>query len=975
MKTKLTTLLCLLVMCLFVVASLVACPANGTDGKSAYQIWLDQGNTGTVQDFVNSLRGEAGAAGKGIANVERNEAGELVLTYTDGSTENLGKVVFEDPSVKCNHEFKKYELVKASCVAEGNILNVCTKDCGYAYITYTEKNPENHAELVVASKAATCQEEGVAEHAACEACHWEDTYETIAKVPHDYSNAIVTAPTCEKDGCITYTCQFCGDVDVEVASAANNLFATGHDTIENGRPVIVVDEGANICIDGGQLLTVCGKCFDVCTNCTGKVLKAETVAPTGHVVAADWTVTTTPTLAAAGELSGYCTKCETNASVVLPQLNTADKYTKSTVEPATCTKTGIDKYTITIGAWTGSFEVVTSTKHTFNGVEMDLDKVYKLSDIDGLTLFGNAPATCLDAGKASFNCDDCGEAYLITVMGECEYDEDDLVAEKSKDATCAADGVKVYKCPTCEKETSVTLPKLPHVYTGELKATAPDADGNIKITIKCANYATCENVFSVTCAAGSWTKVEEPASCDKAGKITYTYTYTDPNGVPQQGTLEVPLAQLDHYYDNGVDQIEIDDSDDKTYTYEELKDIFGDDLTGLITFGNVFANCQEGGKFAYVCSGCGTQFLFNATGDHEWLEETTKTPADCENPGKITYTCKHNAEHTDVKVDPAAPVALGHKYKLDEANSDVKNLKFVFVCERDATHVENIEAESSREVTVPADCSHSGSKTLYYTYIDPTTGLETEEKYVVLETYDPTGLHTYGDYHEIDLDKKYTVADLKEIFGADFETAVNFFGNYPTNCQKDVPASFYCEVCEETLLINHVRGDHKWSDWAYTDATCVTDGYKERSCEIEGCDGYDKETTDLATGHGFLTNLEVEPTATEDGKLIVTCGNSDCDFHEEFVVPAWNSEDLNWTTISDPKCDEPGKKIAKFEAKIGDVIVYTYDAYVAEIPVVDHDQAQPPVETTWVHEGNTYTGYYCGICKKMVVTSKTPIEG
>jgi hypothetical protein len=36
---------------------------NGTDGlegKSAYQIWLDQGNSGTEQDFLDSLKGEQG---------------------------------------------------------------------------------------------------------------------------------------------------------------------------------------------------------------------------------------------------------------------------------------------------------------------------------------------------------------------------------------------------------------------------------------------------------------------------------------------------------------------------------------------------------------------------------------------------------------------------------------------------------------------------------------------------------------------------------------------------------------------------------------------------------------------------------------------------------------------------------------------------------------------------------------------------
>lgn len=33
--------------------------SNGTDGKSAYQIWLDAGNSGTEQDFINSLKAGA----------------------------------------------------------------------------------------------------------------------------------------------------------------------------------------------------------------------------------------------------------------------------------------------------------------------------------------------------------------------------------------------------------------------------------------------------------------------------------------------------------------------------------------------------------------------------------------------------------------------------------------------------------------------------------------------------------------------------------------------------------------------------------------------------------------------------------------------------------------------------------------------------------------------------------------------------
>lgn len=36
---------------------------DGADGKSAYQIWLDEGNVGTEQDFLNSLKGTDGRNG------------------------------------------------------------------------------------------------------------------------------------------------------------------------------------------------------------------------------------------------------------------------------------------------------------------------------------------------------------------------------------------------------------------------------------------------------------------------------------------------------------------------------------------------------------------------------------------------------------------------------------------------------------------------------------------------------------------------------------------------------------------------------------------------------------------------------------------------------------------------------------------------------------------------------------------------
>lgn len=33
---------------------------DGLNGKSAYELWLEAGNSGTLKDFLNSLKGEKG---------------------------------------------------------------------------------------------------------------------------------------------------------------------------------------------------------------------------------------------------------------------------------------------------------------------------------------------------------------------------------------------------------------------------------------------------------------------------------------------------------------------------------------------------------------------------------------------------------------------------------------------------------------------------------------------------------------------------------------------------------------------------------------------------------------------------------------------------------------------------------------------------------------------------------------------------
>lgn len=63
---------------------------DGVDGKSAYQIWLDNGNTGSVNDFLESLKGPKGDKGEdGVGSSKLKDAtvtdGTLVITKEDGS--------------------------------------------------------------------------------------------------------------------------------------------------------------------------------------------------------------------------------------------------------------------------------------------------------------------------------------------------------------------------------------------------------------------------------------------------------------------------------------------------------------------------------------------------------------------------------------------------------------------------------------------------------------------------------------------------------------------------------------------------------------------------------------------------------------------------------------------------------------------------------------------------------------------------
>ncbi|MBE7084741.1 MAG: hypothetical protein E7368_01645, partial [Clostridiales bacterium] len=58
---------------------------KGEKGKSAYQIWLENGHSGSEEDFLNWLKGEQ----ERVVRSVDYQNGYLVITYTDGTVDYI----------------------------------------------------------------------------------------------------------------------------------------------------------------------------------------------------------------------------------------------------------------------------------------------------------------------------------------------------------------------------------------------------------------------------------------------------------------------------------------------------------------------------------------------------------------------------------------------------------------------------------------------------------------------------------------------------------------------------------------------------------------------------------------------------------------------------------------------------------------------------------------------------------------------
>lgn len=189
---------------------------NGTTWTS-----LDVKATGAQGD--KGEQGEQGAQGNGISKVEFNDNGELIVYFTDGTSQNLGKILDEE---RCIHNYTEISVTEEDC-EQKTALEFCTK-CGIVRLKTYQKT--NHGEWVD-EVPATCTEDGVRGHYYCEVCDTyfdadhnkidEDELEDKLLIPYQktFHGELVNAtpPTCTEDGhqaCyVCYDCETIWDLD------------------------------------------------------------------------------------------------------------------------------------------------------------------------------------------------------------------------------------------------------------------------------------------------------------------------------------------------------------------------------------------------------------------------------------------------------------------------------------------------------------------------------------------------------------------------------------------------------------------------------------------------------------------------------------------------------------------------------------------------------------------------------------------
>ncbi len=419
------------------------------------------------------------------------------------------------------------QVIAPTCTAEGYTLHTC--HCGDSY-TDTPVEATGHSYGVWYTVTnPTCQAEGQ-QGRDCKTCGQQET-QAVNKAEHSYA-AIVTAPTCTAKGYTTHTCTYgCGSSFVD----------SYVDMVPHSFQVYTANGDAT-CEENGTVTATCQFCS-----------ATDTHIQEGSALGHDYAETViAPTCTEQGYTIFQCTRCDAGYQDAFVEA-TGHSYEAVTTAP-TCTDQGYTTYTCHCGhSYTDAFQAATG--HSFGDwVEQIAPTCTSQgSEVRTCAACGHSETrptamgthswdegqitvqpTEETEGQQIFTCTACGETRS-EVLPKLDHVHD-YTAEVTA-PTCVHQGYTTYTCGTCGHSYQADfVPNLEHVYAPVV--TAPTCTEQGYTTHFCVCGLLYVDSF-VEAAGHSYTETVTPPTCDTQGYTTHAcgicgYTFTD-SQVPATG--------------------------------------------------------------------------------------------------------------------------------------------------------------------------------------------------------------------------------------------------------------------------------------------------------------------------------------------------------------------------------------------------------------------------------------------------------
>ena len=338
------------------------------------------------------------------------------------------------------HTIVTVDAKNPTCTEIGNKAYEYCSVCDYT--TYKEIPSTGHTIVTVDAKDPTCTEIGNKAYEYCTVCDYT-TYKEIPSAGHGY-NAVVTDPTCIKQGFTTYTC-VCGDCYV-----ADETPAIGHTTddmvVENTSNATCGTPGS---YDEVVYCAVCGAEISRETKTTEKLPHAYTSK-----------ITTAPTCTETGVKTFTCSVC---GEAYTTSLN-ATGHTIVTVDAKapTCTEIGNEAYEYCLVCDYTTYKEIPSTGHTIVTVNAKAptctevgNEAYEYCSVCDYTTYKEITSTghsynavvtvptCTEQGFTTYTCA-CGDSYVD------DYVDANGHADNDGDGYCDADNELLDPTVECE---------------------------------------------------------------------------------------------------------------------------------------------------------------------------------------------------------------------------------------------------------------------------------------------------------------------------------------------------------------------------------------------------------------------------------------------------------------------------------------------------------------------------------------------